>query len=130
MRNTLFRRPGKIAQLVPSSRAAPKRHRRPLLCLEPLEDRTLPSVSLVMDIDSTITHDSNPTGFAVVNGTTFFSATDGLHGAGLWKSDGTAAGTVLLSAGGAVYLTNVNGTLFFARCDAKNGTELWKSDGT
>ena len=31
-----------------------------------------------------------------VNGTLFFAADDGGHGRELWKSDGTAAGTVLV----------------------------------
>ena len=31
-----------------------------------------------------------------VNGTLFFAANDGTHGRELWKSDGTAAGTVLV----------------------------------
>jgi ELWxxDGT repeat protein len=61
---------------------------------------------------------------------------DGLNGAQLWKSDGTAAGTVLvesihrdqISPPGS--LTNVNGTLFFVADDGVNGRELWKSDGT
>jgi ELWxxDGT repeat protein len=49
----------------------------------------------------------------------------------LWKSDGTAAGTTLISSAGGSpqYLTNVNGELFFAAADA-NGTKLWQSDGT
>src|SRR5262249_30175752 len=73
-----------------------------------------------------------------VNGTLFFTADDsGATGRELWKSDGTAAGTVLVKdirPGGShstpQFLTNVNGTLFFAANDGTNGVELWKSDGT
>jgi ELWxxDGT repeat protein len=55
----------------------------------------------------------------------------------LWKSNGTAAGTVLVKnidpGGGSSYpsnLTNVSGTLFFAATDGTHGVELWKSNGT
>src|SRR5262249_20879815 len=54
----------------------------------------------------------------------------------LWKSDGTAAGTVLVKAltpGGinpsAASFTNVDGTLFF-RVYAYPDRQLWRSDGT
>jgi ELWxxDGT repeat protein len=78
---------------------------------------------------------------AAVGNTVFFVANDGATGDELWKSDGTAAGTVLVkdirpgtdsgvSIGILSYLTNVNGTLFFAANDGTNGVELWKSDGT
>ena len=59
------------------------------------------------------------------------------HGNELWRSDGTTAGTQLvtdLNAGptGAdpSYLTNLNGTLFFTANDGIHGSELWKTDGT
>ena len=70
-----------------------------------------------------------------VNGTLYFLATgpnDG-KGAGLYRSNGTAAGTSeVMSFPGSYYtandgnLTNFNGTLFFTIAE----TVLWKSDGT
>jgi len=60
-------------------------------------------------------------GFVTALGNTlFFWANDGVNGYGLWKSDGTTAGTVLvadISFGDQAY-------------DGVNGYELWKSDGT
>ncbi|MCA2759485.1 ELWxxDGT repeat protein, partial [Microcystis sp. M145S2] len=64
-------------------------------------------------------------------------ANDGVSGYELWKSDGTAAGTVLVkdirpgSTGSYPrYLTAVGNTLFFTAYDGVSGYELWKSDGT
>ena len=72
-----------------------------------------------------------------MNGTLFFTANDGTTGEELWKSDGTAAGTVLvkdINPGSASSypsnLTNVNGTLFFTANDGTGSAKLWKSDGT
>jgi ELWxxDGT repeat protein len=64
-----------------------------------------------------------------VDGRLFFSSTDPA-GVGLWKSDGTPAGTVLLKAGAAKNLTAFAGRLFFAGHQSDTGTELWSSDGT
>ncbi len=55
---------------------------------------------------------------------------------GLWKSDGTAAGTLLVKGFSSTYpyvlygLTEVGGTLFFAANSSDSGVELWRSDGT
>ena len=72
-----------------------------------------------------------------IGNTFYFIADDQINGPELWKSDGSAAGTVLVKdiypgATGSypASLTNVNGTLYFTATDPLNGLELWKSDGT
>jgi ELWxxDGT repeat protein len=82
-------------------------------------------------------HSSSPTPATVVNGNLFFTATDGVHGRELWKSDGTAAGTVMVGdilpgtyGSDPSSLANVNGMLYFYASDGVHGRELWKSDGT
>ncbi|RMF97245.1 MAG: hypothetical protein D6727_05915, partial [Gammaproteobacteria bacterium] len=66
-----------------------------------------------------------------VTGTLFFLA-NGPSGFGLWKSDGTEAGTVLLKQFAAAReLSAVQRKLFFTADDGGGaGAELWKSDGT
>ena len=123
------------------ARAHSHAHRRPLqrisrLRVEVLEDRRLLSVtpSLLADI---AVDSSFPGGFTEANGVTLFTANDGTHGKELWKTDGTAEGTVLvkdISPGGGnsspVRMTNVNETVFFFANDGSHTNLLWKSDGT
>ncbi len=80
---------------------------------------------------------SNPTDLVTLGGNVFFAANDGADGVQLWKSDGTASGTVMvtsLNTGGGglnpANLTNVNGTLFFTADDGADGVQVWKSDGS
>ncbi len=77
----------------------------------------------------------SPSELTSVNNTLFFAATDGT-GRELWKSNGTAAGTVRVKdiyagvgSSSPAELTSANGTLYFAANDG-SGAELWKSDGT
>ena len=80
---------------------------------------------------------SNPHDLTNVGGTLFFSASDTNDGDELWKSNGTAPGTVRVEdinpgpdSSSPTFLTAVGGTVFFAAFDNGRGTELWKSDGT
>ncbi|XZE56277.1 ELWxxDGT repeat protein [Planctomycetaceae bacterium SH139] len=84
---------------------------------------------------------SYPSNLTDVNGTLYFSASDGSTGFELWKSDGTEAGTMLVkdikpaSTGGnygsyPYYMTGFNGEVYFTANDGTVGEELWKSDGT
>ena len=74
---------------------------------------------------------------AVMDGTLFFSADDGVHGRELWRSDASALGTELVAdlrpgapGSGADSLTAVGETLFFRGDDGIHGRELWRSSGT
>jgi ELWxxDGT repeat protein len=77
------------------------------------------------------TSSSGPTRLTGVNGTLFCRANDGTLGDELWKSDGTAAGTVLIDlvrgAGSSSpdYLANANGKLFFSATTPYTGREPW-----
>jgi ELWxxDGT repeat protein len=104
------------------------------LALEHLEDRVVPSVTLVKDIN-TYTNNSNPTNVTNVNGTAFFTASTNDGTVQLFKSDGTAGGTTQLTAGSRLYSFNhliaFNNKLFFYAFDNTLGNEaLWTSDGT
>lgn len=75
-------------------------------------------------------------GMAALNGTVYFPASDGQNGRELWKSDGTAAGTVMVvdivpGARGSAprYLTVFQDKLVFW-ADVDFDQEPWISDGT
>lgn len=100
----------------------------------PIEPWLVPQ--LVDDVN-TDTFPSDAASLTDVNGTLFFTAVDPLAGRELWKSDGTAAGTVRVadifpgpSWSNPRYLTSFHGTLLFIANDPTLGGSLWKSDGT
>lgn len=80
---------------------------------------------------------SNPYPIAIVNGVALFGATTFSNGTELWKTDGTASGTVLVKdifsgsySSSPTLLKDYNGLIIFRAQDGTNGTELWKTDGT
>ncbi|MEA2733766.1 MAG: hypothetical protein QOE14_217, partial [Humisphaera sp.] len=96
---------------------------RPHLRLESLESRTLlAGVQLLKDINPKTLFTTTPKNLTDVNGTLFFTAQSKL-----WRSDGTAAGTVRVtdSVADVQQLTTCGGTLLFA-----SGGRLGKSDGS
>ena len=71
--------------------------------LSKLEERTMLSLvsGVVADINQQVangqTGSADLSNLTVLNGTLYFNANDGIHGPQLWKSDGTAAGTAMLT---------------------------------
>jgi ELWxxDGT repeat protein len=92
-------------------------------------DGTMTGTGIVADLIPGVTG-SFPEYLTNVNGTLFFA----IHNF-LYKSDGTAKGTVSLHRFDVFYnmapnLTTVNDMLFFVASDSLNDRELWTSDGT
>src|SRR5206468_1197770 len=93
------------------------------------------SASLVTDIVPGVAS-SHPFSLQNVNGTLYFGALDPTSSAaGVYRSDGTAAGTVFLTGGidgGPSFdFTPLNASvLFFTSGGPGNTAGLWKTDGT
>ena len=105
--------------------------------VEPLEGRTLLSVSLVKDMNtSPAVHATGEV--AALGGAAYFADFDAASGVELWKSDGTDAGTVPVKGfrigpdlAYAYSLTAFNGLLYFMANDGTSSAyRLWRSDGT
>lgn len=93
------------------------------------------TTSLVKDINPS--GGSFPQYLTAIGNMVYFAANTPTSGNELWKSDGTDAGTILVSdivtgtsGSSPMNLTNVNGTLYFTATTSAHGRELWKSDGT
>ena len=81
----------------------------------------------------------NPSNITVANGQIFFAGTDSNGEVGLWKSDGTAAGTVELTIGNTAAsginpttsnIVSFNNLTYFAGQDASGNIGLWVTDGS
>ncbi|MHC4814823.1 MAG: ELWxxDGT repeat protein [Planctomycetota bacterium] len=105
-------------------------------------DGTAVGTVLVKDIEpgrmtSGAPWSSFPAELTLVGSTLFFTARTQLSGYELWKSDGTASGTVLVAdirAGvGSSHPNNLHAfdnKVFFAADDSSSGSELWSSNGS
>ncbi|MFO0897433.1 MAG: ELWxxDGT repeat protein [Pirellulales bacterium] len=110
--------------------------------LDVLEDRRLLSVApeFLGDLNP-VSLSSNASNYVAVGDVALFTAEDPQHGRELWRTDGTAAGTVLLKdiwpgpnwgmQNNELRFTAVVGdVVYFPAIDAQSGQELWRSDGT
>lgn len=132
--NKLCRFPTSGSATARRSAVQAKPHAR-RLSVELLEDRTVPSggtaadTVLVKDIVAG-SGSSAPGNLADVNGTLLFAAIDGSGGSGLWKSNGTEAGTALVADVEVDSpFTVVGGSAYFAGHSASGGG-LFRTDGT
>src|SRR5688572_16620969 len=111
---------------------------RPKTMIEQLEVRRMLSAAMVKDLNTAPAALSGFWAMVSAENTVFLSQDDGVAGWELYKTDGTAGGSVLVKdirpgrdnsqPGWLTYAGN--GTIFFAADDGTHGVELWKSDGT
>lgn len=96
-------------------------------------------IKLLKDIrpDGGSENNGSPYALTRVGNEIYFGANKSNKGVGLWKSDGTEDGTVLVKQIGSVFfypqissLVEFNGKLAFIANDSIHGIELWISDGT
>lgn len=103
-------------------------------------DGTADGTFMVKDVNPQMTSSTAPAHSNIeqainVNGILYFVATDGLNGWEIWRSDGTAAGTVMATNffgnnQKPTQLTNVGGQVYFTMTGSFSDNSIWKTNGT
>ncbi len=101
---------------------------------------TAAGTTLVKDIYPGSTGSNTGTGYNLMSNGSFllFGASDTPGNVELWKSDGTASGTVLLKdintypgyGSKPDFFNNLGSTILFMANDSTHGAEIWRTDGT
>ncbi len=107
-----------------------------LLCL-PATARAQEDIGLLRAL-GVHTQDSYSTGFATLaDGSVVFSADDGVHGRELWRTDGTAEGTLQIAdvlpglrSSEPDLIESVGREAYFTAWNVFGGREVWRTDGT
>ena len=95
-----------------------------------------PWIYLADNVKGTRSDENNQYQKISIRNNLFFIARDGRHGEGLWKTDGTETGTVLvkdINPNGndrVGRMFKVGDRLYFTATDGEHGRELWVTDGT
>ena len=128
-------------ELAPTSRSRSRRTRRRRLgkAIESLEQRHLLTfaIDLFADVNQ-VGVSSNIDQLVTAGSTHFFVADDGRTGSELWKTDGTANGTVQVkdvltgpdTSDPKNLIAAANGNLYFTALDENGEEDIWSSDGT
>jgi ELWxxDGT repeat protein len=92
-----------------------------------VSDGTAAGTMLVKDINpgSSNGNGSQPSNWIVYNNELYFYANGGTGATGIWKTDGTSAGTVFIAAGSFTHPVIFKNEIYF-----ENGNSIWKTDGT
>lgn len=96
-----------------------------------------PLPELLKNINTVTPAGLKPESFCTLGGTTYFVGETPEHGYELWKTNGTAAGTVMVKdirpgpqSSRPYHLTASGSRVFFSANDGAHGRELWMTDGT
>ena len=106
-----------------------------------ITDGTAAGTTLLCNINTSTANGYGVSGVVspgvLIGNSLYFAANNGVNGTELWKSDGTAAGTMMVKDinPGASSIGNfspavIGNFVYFQASDGVNGFELWKSDGT